>query len=211
MSPEVRTRIQPAALLDTSLFEMIAVLKGNERFAFLGHYFWKVPSRVTWAHHTCTALILVALAISAAASEFSLTRWLAQVVAGLAAAVVVLMPLHEVVHALAYKALGARDIRWTLSIRKQIAAVTAHLFVLARRDVFIVAVSPWILITVLLSVASAGFPSLRPLLLTALFVHHFGSRGDWAYLNYFWRTRSREVYVFEDADAGQCWFYVSRP
>lgn len=207
----MKKRMQPAALLDPSVFELLAVLKEDERFAFLRHYFWKVPTRITWAHHICSTLMLVALAISAALIEFGLARWLALVVAGIGAAVIVGTPLHEVIHALAYKALGARDIRWTLSIRNQIAAVTAHQFVLARRDIMIVAGLPWVLITVLLSLASAGLPSLRPFFLTALFVHHFASRGDWAYLSYFWRTRGREVYAFEDADAGQCWFYVSRP
>jgi hypothetical protein len=97
-----------------------------------------------------------------------------------------------------------------VSIRAQIATVTAHQFVLTRRDVVFVAALPWVLITVVLCIATASSPALRPAVMTAMLVNHFASRGDWAYLSYFWRTRGHAIYAFEDADSQKSWFFVCK-
>jgi hypothetical protein len=203
-------RLAPKALLDTSRFEMIAVLTGDERFAFLRHYFWNVPSAVTRTHHLCSMGMVASVVISAASDQLGIVAWLSGIAVGAGAAIVVGVPLHEAIHGLAYRALGARDIRWTVSIRARIATVSAHRFVVSRPEVMFVAASPWVVITGLLCVASARTPWLRPAVMTAMMMNHFASRGDWAYLSYFWRTRGRAIYAFEDVEAQKSWFFASK-
>jgi hypothetical protein len=198
----VHHRLSPSALLDPTRFDVLAVLKDDERLAFLHQFFWKKPSRITRVHHLCTAFLLATVAVAGHARGFDLGTWLVAASLMLAVAVVVVMPLHEAVHAAAYWALGARDLRWTFSFRREMASVAAHRFVLSRNELLFVAALPSAAIGLALGTAAVATETLRPYLALALLFHHVGSRGDWAYLSYFLST-PRELYVFEDAESGE--------
>lgn len=206
----MKHRPQSTALFDDDAFEVLAVINGADRLAFLNHYFWKVPTVITRAHHVCSVLMLIVAAVMGSSRGFGLAAWVGTAAAGLTSAAVLLMPVHEAIHAAAYRALGAKDIRWALSLRNPMASVTAHRFVLSGREAMIVSALPWLVVTALLGLAVGFVASLRPFLLITLLGHHVGSRGDWAYLSYFWRCRRRELYVVEDADLEQSWFCVAR-
>jgi hypothetical protein len=203
-----RARPEPGALLEGAAFEPVAVLSGPERIAFLRHYFAKRPTAITRLYRLGTIVLLLALAVSIGTARVPFTRTFGLLAAGFAITLVVVVPLHESVHAGAYRIFGAPEIRWRLSLREQIICVTAHRFVLSRTELMWCAALPSVVISILLGAGIFLLPSMRPALVIALLLHHVGSRGDWAYLNYFRLCGSREVYAFEDADLERIYFYV---
>jgi hypothetical protein len=205
----LRRRLEPGALLDTAAFEPVAVLSGRERIAFLRHYFARRPTLITRLHRLGTIVLLGALALSFRTAAPCFTCILGATGAGLAITLIVVVPLHESIHAGAYRLFGAPEIRWRISLRQQIVSVTAHRFVLNRKELMWCAALPSVVLSIVLSAAIFILPSLGPALLTALLLHHLGSRGDWAYVNYCWLCGQRDIYAFEDANLGRSYFYVA--
>lgn len=71
----------------------------------------------------------------------------------------------------------------------------------------LVALAPFVAITIVLAGVALAFPSLRPITLGALLLHTGGTSGDWALLNFMRLHRGGEVYTYDDAETGTSYFY----
>ncbi len=120
---------------------------------------------------------------------------------------VVLVPFHEALHGLVYKAIGATDVRYNISLRQFYAYAIAHNFVADHRQFAWVALAPFLVISMLLVMAAAFWPPLRFVLVGTLLVHTAGTSGDFAMLNYLWLNRHQEVFTYDDAVSHTSYFY----
>ncbi|HEX7152872.1 MAG TPA: DUF3267 domain-containing protein [Thermoanaerobaculia bacterium] len=187
-------------------YELVAVLTHDDIAHFAVQYFLHRHSWVTWLHHLMS---LATIAAAVAAGWGSAGASFAQAGLGLLAMVIVILPLHEALHALAYRLCGARDIRWSYTLRTLVVYVTAHRFVVTTKPFLFVALAPFLL-NVPLVICALVWPQYAVFFLAILVFHLHGESGDWAMLNFIWIHRDRGFWTWDDADAGKSYFYGRR-
>ncbi|HUP60620.1 MAG TPA: DUF3267 domain-containing protein [Thermoanaerobaculia bacterium] len=187
--------------------ELLGELTRGTLAGFVIEYFLRRPSWLTRVHHAMSIITLGAVVAVAIARDLSVLRCLRDFGAALVALFLFVLPLHELLHAFAYRLVGARDVRWDYSLRLAAAWVVAHHFVAATRAFVFVALVPFVVINPLLIGAAIAFPSLTVFFLFLLLWHLHGSSGDWALLNFVWLHRERGFWTFDDAVSGTSYFF----
>lgn len=111
-----------------------------------------------------------------------------------------LIPLHELLHGAAYKYVGAPKTSYVANLKKFYFAAVAHNFVASRDEFRIVALLPFLCISVL---CLAGVAFLHPhwaiTAATTLLVHTAFCQGDFALLGYFEFHKKRAPVTYDDA------------
>lgn len=193
--------------LASSDYELLGELTHASLADFVVEYFLRRGSWLTRLHHAMSILTLIAAVFIAWMQGRSWSDGLQSFGLSLVTLFVVILPLHELVHALAYRAAGARDIRWDYSPRLLAVWVIAHRFVADRRSFVVVALAPFLVINTAIVVAAILWPERAVFLLFLLLWHLHGSSGDWSLLNFVWLHRRRGFWTWDDADGGRSWFY----
>lgn len=203
-------RIPTIEELHSEEYEQLANLRHADLVDFAAQYFFKRKSWFTRLHHVASLLTLAALVYATWATQPGVDRWLTQFGLGVVAFLFVLLPLHEALHALGYRLAGARHLRWNWTRRGLAVYVLAHRDVVAARPFVFVAMLPFLAINAALIAATLWEPRHAVALLSMLLLHIGGSAGDWALLNFLLANRRRDVYTYDDADAGETFFFASR-
>ncbi len=120
-----------------------------------------------------------------------------------------LVPLHEGLHLVPYRLAGARDIRLGYDLRQGIIYITAHRFVIGKRLLSFVAMTPFAIVTAGLIISIALCPVWWQWVLSvSLFVHTTMCAGDAAMLTYTNSFNGQEVFTWDDADLMEAYFYI---
>lgn len=121
---------------------------------------------------------------------------------------VLFIPIHEGLHIIPYYLSGARSIRIGMDLKQYLFYVTAHKFVVGQRKFKIIAVFPFLLIS-LASVSLLFFlPGLWQWSLAAfLFAHASMCAGDFALLSFYSLNKDKKIYTWDDADKKEAYFY----
>ena len=188
-------------------YELLSVLTHAELGEFVLVYFFRRRSWVVWIHHAMSLATFAAIVLIALDQHRSVLRCLGDFGLAIAALFVVILPLHELLHAFGYWLVGARDIRWDWSGRLLAVWVIAHRFVVGTRAFLIAALAPFVVLNAALIAAAIAFPRIAVFLLFVLLWHLHGSIGDWALLNFVWLHRARGFWTYDDAAAGKSYFY----
>lgn len=121
-----------------------------------------------------------------------------------------LVPLHEWLHGIAYKACGATTVSYDVNWKQFYFMAIADKFVANRKSFRIVALTPFIIITIslLIPVLLTSTSGIQIMLITATFIHGSMCAGDFGLLSYFETNRNKEVITFDDRSAGISYFFV---
>lgn len=111
---------------------------------------------------------------------------------------VVLIPIHEGIHALVFKALGAKKVGFGWSIKSMIVYAYAQKFVMSLRENSWVAVMPFIIITISLAALWYFFPQWQLFWGTALFLHTTACIGDFILIQYYLKNKKGLIYTYDD-------------
>ena len=193
--------------LSSSDYVLLGEMTHQTLADFVIDYFLRRTSWLTRAHHAMSLATLVAAIAVAVMQNRGVLRTLGDFVVALAALFVVILPLHEALHAAGYRLVGARDIRWDYSPRLMAVWVIAHRFVAGTREFAFVALAPFVVLNVALIAGAILFPSHAVLLLFVLLLHLHGCAGDWSLLNFVWLHRERGFWTFDDAESGKSYFF----
>lgn len=174
---------------------------------FVVEYFLRRRTWFTYAHHAMSLCTIAAIVFIAIEQQRSWLFCLSAFGLALVSLFLFVLPLHELIHALAYRLAGARDIRWDYSARMLAVWVVAHRFVVSARAFVFVALAPFVVLNGALILGAIVRPGLAVFLLFVLLWHLHGSSGDWSLLNFVWIHRRRGFWTYDDADAGRSWFY----
>lgn len=174
---------------------------------FVIEYFLRRGSWLIWLHHTMSLMTLAAAILAAVMQERGFGRTFLDFGLSLVALFVIILPLHEALHAVAYRLAGARDVRWDYSMRMLAVWVIAHRFVVSTGAFLFVALAPFVVINALLVAAAIAFPQYAVLLLFVLLVHLHGCAGDWSLINFVWLHRERGFWTYDDAVTGRSYFF----
>jgi hypothetical protein len=198
--------MKPEDLADAG-YELTGELTHATLIEFVVEYFLRRPSWLTWLHHSMSIItFLVAVAIAWQQGKGFL-RPLGEFGVAFFAMLAILLPLHEALHAIAYRLIGARDIRWGYSLRMMAVWVIAHRFVADTRGFVFVALAPFVVINGLLLLLAIALPENAVFLLFVLLWHLHGCAGDWGLLNFVWLMRERGFRTYDDAVSGKSFFF----
>jgi hypothetical protein len=188
--------------LRTPAFELLRAMRHQELVDFAIEYFFRRPTWMTRLHHAMSIATIVAFV----AVTPGVVRGLIAFALAVAVMFVVILPLHEGIHAAAYWMVGARRIRWGLIPRMLAAYVVADDFVASRRQFVFVALAPFFAINGALIAGAVVWPQYASQLLAVLLWHLAGVSGDWALLNFYWIERRRQIYTVDQNDVS--YFYA---
>jgi hypothetical protein len=119
-----------------------------------------------------------------------------------------LVPFHELIHGLAYKMAGAKNTSYGINLRKFYFLAIADKFVTGKREFKIIALAPFLIISLtLLMVSFATSDPWKVILLTALLIHSIACSGDFALLSYFEFNKKKEVLTYDDKENNTSFFY----
>lgn len=119
----------------------------------------------------------------------------------------IILPLHEGIHALFFKIIGARDIGFGYSLKGMMVYAYTHRFVMTLKENAMVAIMPFLIITPLLVGMAILFPNWSSFWLFTLFFHTFGCMGDFIMVRYFLRRRHQRFYTYDDIIQKRSYFF----
>jgi hypothetical protein len=121
---------------------------------------------------------------------------------------VLCIPVHEILHVIPYYVSGARNIRAGMDLKQYLFYVTAHRYVATPQQFRIVAVIPFLVISLTIVILTLLLPGLWKWSLSLfLFVHTTMCAGDFALLNFYSLNSNKEIYTWDDADKKEAYFY----
>ncbi|MEO5893748.1 MAG: DUF3267 domain-containing protein [Ferruginibacter sp.] len=119
-----------------------------------------------------------------------------------------LIPIHEFIHVLAYKSQGAMQTSYDVNLKKFYFLAIADKFVANKKEFKIVALAPFIFISLILTGLLFFTGKLGSIaILTALSTHASFCSGDFALLSYFEYHKDKEVVTYDDKDNKISFFY----
>ena len=146
------------------------------------------------------------------ANDMNTISLLKQFLYGLIISLTIVIPLHELIHALGYFLLGARKIRFGAVLKHFAFYAVADDFVVNRNAFIFLALSPFIIVSLLNLlgfVLVQGYASYT--YISVLFFHATMCAGDFALLSYFEFHRDKELYTFDDVGKKTSYFYYKKP
>jgi hypothetical protein len=119
-----------------------------------------------------------------------------------------LVPIHEWIHLLAYKLVGAKKTSFNINLKKFYALAVADQFVVDKREFKIVAFAPFLIISVTLIVVSYLTGEWwKPAIFTMLLTHSLGCSGDFGLLSYFEFNKHMTIVTYDDLKENVSFFY----
>ncbi len=119
-----------------------------------------------------------------------------------------LIPIHEYIHVLAYKYVGAKSTSLAANFKKFYFMALAHEFVANKKEFTIVALAPIVIISILHFAALAfSSSSISICISVSLFFHAMMCSGDFALLSYFQENKNRQLLTYDDVVNKITYFY----
>jgi hypothetical protein len=118
------------------------------------------------------------------------------------------IPVHELIHGITCRLLGAKKITYGVEWKHMMFYAAAHNFVMNRRQFTVVALSPFVIITVFFTVAALSSEGLKWLMwASAAFFHGTMCIGDFGLLSFFNENKGKEIYTYDDIIEKKTYFY----
>ncbi len=123
---------------------------------------------------------------------------------------VVLLPLHELIHGIVFKALGAKQIGFGWTWKGWMAYCYAQNFVITLQELIWVAIMPFICLTLGMLCLLFVLPSYQIAIIFALLLHTTGCLGDFLLVKYARQNKNRQIYTFDDLQERKMTFFYEK-
>jgi len=135
------------------------------------------------------------------------TKLVKQFITGVFAGSILIIPFHELFHGLAYRILGAKKIRFGADLKQLIFFVTADRFPVANKELYFLALLPFVTINALtIALVFVWLPHLFVLFGFFLLAHNLMCIGDFAIVNYAF-NEAGDIYSFDEIERKKSYFY----
>lgn len=158
------------------------------------------------------AVILAAFKVFVPFLKHGIYQPLIAFAGGILFSVTFLIAFHEIIHALAYKYVGAKKLYMGMRLRKFLFFVQADKQVLDFHKFKIVALAPFItviVLTIIGMVFSYGHPMFY-FFLSIFSIHSLFCGGDFGLLSYFENREDRKILTFDMVKEQKTYFYVKK-
>lgn len=123
---------------------------------------------------------------------------------------VVAIPLHEYLHMIAYRCLGASHASVTWDLSRGQCYTSADRFVVTGRELLMILLSPFVSILLIGIVLLVSNLQILPYFMGCTFMHLLISSGDFAIVSVLYRWRSSQVIGYDDLSAGKMYLFAVR-
>src|SRR5450759_2508181 len=194
---------------DQSKYRQILAISYRDLVPFIFEYLRKKSVLIIFFWTVC--LIFLALAIRIRiniAGNFPISQILLHSGLGMIIFSILCIPFHELLHIVPYVISGAKRIRVGMDLKQYLFYVTAHRHVTKSLQFKIVALIPFIVISLIFLFLVFYLPGLWKWSMSLfLFVHTTMCAGDFALLNFYFLNRKKKIYTWDDADEKMAYFY----
>ena len=121
-----------------------------------------------------------------------------------------LIPIHEGLHGLAYKIVGAPRVSYGVNWKMFYFYAVADRFVVGRNSFYFIGLTPFVIVS-LLAILGFFFASVKLnwMLWGVLFMHTTACAGDFALLSFFEKNKDMgEIWTYDDVREKRSYFYV---
>lgn len=130
-----------------------------------------------------------------------------QSITGIFAGSFLIIPVHELIHGLAYRILGARKIRFGADMQQLIFYVTVDRYPVSRRELYLLAMLPFLVINLAaMLVLFLWAPHLILFVSFLLLSHNVMCIGDFAVINYVYHIPGK-VYSYDVVSEKKSYFF----
>jgi hypothetical protein len=130
-----------------------------------------------------------------------------QIVAGVLAGSILVIPPHEILHGLAYRLLGVRKVKFGMDLQQFIFYVTADRFPISKKELAVLAMTPFVLINLGLIALTVTWVSQFTLFFASLLLcHNIMCIGDFAIISYAFSQKG-ELYTYDDTENKKSYFF----
>jgi Putative zincin peptidase len=201
--------LQVEDLEDQTRYRQILAIPYSELITFVLDYISRKSRLLLFFLSVC--LIFLSLAIKVRiniAGYFLFRNIIFHSALGLIVFPLLCIPVHEVLHIIPFYFSGAKNIRVGMDLKQYIFYVTAHRHVATPLQFRIVAITPFLIISLVLILLIFRLPGLWKWSLSLfLFVHATMCAGDFALLNFYFLNRDKIIYTWDDVDKKEAYFY----
>jgi hypothetical protein len=196
-------------LNDQAKFRHILAISYNDLIQFIFDYLKKKSGLTIFFWSICLIFLGIAIKVRInIGGYFPVTDILFHSTLGLIIFPVLCIPVHELLHIIPYYISGAKKIRVGMDLKQYLFYVTAHRHVATPLQFRIVAITPFLILTITLLFLVFLLPGLWKWSLSLfLFVHTTMCAGDFALLNFYFLNRNKKIYTWDDADQKMAYFY----
>ncbi len=201
--------LQVEDLDDPARYRQILAIPYNELITFVLDYIRRKSALMVVLWSVCLIFLFLAIKVRINISGyFHFRNILFHSALGLIVFPLLCIPVHEVLHIIPYYFSGAKNIRVGMDLKQYLFYVTAHRYVASPGQFRIVALTPFVIISLILLLLVFLMPGLWKWSLSLfLFVHATMCAGDFALLNFYFLNRDKEIYTWDDVDKKEAYFY----
>lgn len=203
-------------IINNPEYEEIASVKYDDIKEFVTN---EIPDNQGWARvanmYQLLGIFLVILGLFKAFMPFYAARNVSFLISfglGIVFTFTVLIILHELIHAIAYKFIGVKKISFGMNLRKFLFYVQADGSVINYKQLKIVALAPPVVITVISFIIMAIWyeSHIFFFLIPVVGIHSFFSSGDFGLLCFFQNRPDRDILMFDIKEEGKTYFYAKK-
>jgi hypothetical protein len=193
---------------DESRFRHLLTVSYTDLLPFVLDYIRRrtVISILFWS--VCLIFLGLAVTVRINIGNYEFRKIFSYTLLGLILLPLIIIPFHEILHIIPYFLSGAKDIRVGMDLNQYLFYVTAHRYVASPLQFRLVAVTPFIIVSIVSLFLVYYLPGLWKWSLSLfLFVHTTMCVGDLAFLNYYHINKNRKIYTWDDAELKEAYFY----
>lgn len=125
------------------------------------------------------------------------------------ALVIFLIPIHEIIHGIAYKIVGAPSVQYGVVWKQAVFYAMADRHVISFSAFLLVALAPFVVINTLLLIGIFVLPAYWPCAsFSMLLFHTLFTGGDFALLSFFQEHRHLDMLTYDERASGKTFFYA---
>ena len=194
---------------DQSKYRELLKIPYDELIDFVLDYMKRKSEVMIFFWSACVIFLGIAITVRInIAGYFPLKSIMFHSSLGLIVFPVLMIPVHEILHIITYYLAGARRIRVGMDLRQYMFYVTAHRFVTGHRQFRLVALTPFIAVSIILLLLILFLPGLWKWSLSLLLlIHATMCVGDFALMNFYFLNRSKKIFTWDDFDKKIAYFY----
>jgi hypothetical protein len=194
---------------DISKYRQILKIPYDELVTFVIEYIRRRSGLTIFYWSMCLIFLVIAVTVRLNISGyFPFKQIFLHTILGLVVFPILTVPVHEFLHIFPFFITGAKNIRVGMDLSQYMFYVTAHRHVTSARQFILVAVVPFLSVSVALLFLVLMLPGLWKWSLSLLlFVHATMCAGDFAMVNFYFLNRRKKIYTWDDFDKKTAYFY----
>lgn len=196
-------------LNDPSRFRPLLTVSYGDIVGFVLDYIKRKTNLMVFFWGVCMIFFGISVIIRIdIAGLFELKKIFFHTLLGLIVFPLLIIPIHEGLHVLPYFISGARNIKVGMDLSQYVFYVTAHRHVASPTQFKIVALIPFIIISLSALLLTLYLPGLWKWSFSLfLLAHTTMCAGDFAMLNFYHINKRKKIYTWDDADLKEAYFY----